>query len=246
VLVKMLPLPLRLAARRYIERRGFIPASAAQVNLDTVISRRPDVVVKTVVDVGASNGSWSRQLMRHFPHANYLLVEAQAEAHGPALEKFKKEHPHVRVELCAAGNREGEIQFDASDPFAGVASTEPFPKNNVVVPMTRLDTLMKQTGWPGPYLLKLDTHGFEVPIFEGAVEIMSQASMLVVEAYNFTLCPGALRFYELAAYLEHRGFRCVDIFDLMSRPSDRAFWQMDMVFLPADHRVFQSNVYEPR
>ncbi len=242
----MLPLPLRRAARRYIERRGFIPASAALPNLDTVISRRSDVVVQTVVDVGASNGSWSRQLMRHFPHANYLLVEAQEAAHGPALEKFKKAHPNVRVELCAAGNHEGEIQFDASDPFSGAASTEPFPKNNIVVPMARLDTLVKRTGWPGPYLLKLDTHGFEVPIFEGAADILSRASMLVVEAYNFTLCTGALRFYELAAYLEDRGFQCADIFDLMIRPSDRTLWQMDMVFLPAEHQVFRSNVYETR
>ncbi|MEQ1473973.1 MAG: FkbM family methyltransferase [Candidatus Acidiferrum sp.] len=191
-------------------------------------------------------GSWSRQLMRHFPNANYLLVEAQEAAHGPALEKFKKAHPQVRVELCAAGNREGEIHFDASDPFSGVASAEPFPKNNIVVPMARLDTLVKQTGWLGPYLLKLDTHGFEVPILEGAVEILSRASMLIVEAYNFTLCPGALRFYELAAYLEQRGFRCVDVFDQMIRPSDRALWQMDMVFLPSNHQVFESNVYEPR
>jgi FkbM family methyltransferase len=242
----MLPLPLRRVARRFIERRGFIPASAAPANLDTIISRRPELQVQTVVDVGASNGSWSQQLMRYFPRANYLLVEAQEAAHGPALEKFKKAHPNVRVELCAAGNREGEIQFDASDPFAGVASAEPFSKNNIVVPMARLDTLVKRTGWPGPYLLKLDTHGFEVPILEGAVEILSRASMLIVEAYNFTLCPGALRFYELAAYLEQRGFRCADIFDLMIRPSDRALWQMDMVFLPADHQVFQSNVYKPQ
>jgi hypothetical protein len=65
--------------------------------------------------------------------------------------------------------------------------------------------------------------------------------MLVIEAYNFTLCPGALRFHELCFFLESRGFRCADMFDLMVRPLDDTFWQMDLVFLPSGHSIFQSN-----
>jgi hypothetical protein len=72
---------------------------------------------------------------------------------------------------------------------------------------------------------------------------MAQSAMLIIEAYNFTICPGALRFYELCQFLEPRGFRCVDMFDLMIRPGDHAFWQMDMVFLPSTHAVFRSNSY---
>jgi FkbM family methyltransferase len=208
------------------------------------MSRRPDVSVETVIDVGASDGHWSARMMRYFPNAKYLLIEAQT-AHGTALESFKAAHPNIEYELCAAGDREGEIYFDASDPMGGQASATPFPKNNISVPVRTVDNLVRRRNLRGPFLLKLDTHGYEVPILEGARQTMAQSAMLIIEAYNFTLCPGALRFYELCQFLEPRGFRCVDLFDLMNRPGDNAFWQMDMVFLPSTHPLFQSNRYIP-
>lgn len=209
------------------------------------MSRRPDVSVATVIDVGASDGHWSARMMRYFPKAKYLLIEAQEAAHGAALERFKAAHPNVEYELCAAGDRDGEIYFDASDPMGGQASATPFPKNNISVPLRTIDNLVRRRNLRGPFLLKLDTHGYEVPILDGARQTMAQSAMLIIEAYNFTLCPGALRFYELCQFLEPRGFRCADMFDVMNRPGDRAFWQMDMVFLPLTHPVFQSNRYIP-
>src|SRR5262249_47882245 len=117
------------------------------------------------------------------------------------------------------------------------------PQNNLVVPMATLDTLARQRGLSGPFLVKLDTHGFEVPILEGARETLGHTAMLIIEAYNFTLCPGCLRFHELCAFLEARGFRCADLLEPMHRPGDGAFWQIDLLFLPAAHPVFASNAY---
>jgi FkbM family methyltransferase len=231
-------------ARRYIERRGFFLGTPA-ADLDAVMARRPDVSIETVIDVGASNGQWSAHMMRHFPNARYLLIEAQETAHGTALQTFKAAHPNVEYDLCAAGGHDGEIHFDASDPLGGLASTTPFPRNDILVPMTTIDNAVSRRSLRGPFLLKLDTHGFEVPILQGARHTLAQSAMLIIEAYNFTLCPGALRFYELCQFLEPRGFRCVDMFDLMVRPGDRAFWQMDMVFLPSTHPVFELNRYNP-
>jgi FkbM family methyltransferase len=231
-------------ARRYIERRGFFRGTPA-ADLHTVMSRRRDVSVETVIDVGASDGHWSARMMRYFPNAKYLLIEAQEAAHSAALEKFKAAHPNVEYELCAAGDHDGEIYFDASDPMGGLASATPFPKNNISVPVSTVDNLVRRRNLSGPFLLKLDTHGFEVPILDGASRTMAQSAMLIIETYNFTLCLGALRFYELCQFLEPRGFRCADMFDLMNRPGDQAFWQMDIVFLPASHSIFQSNRYLP-
>jgi FkbM family methyltransferase len=238
-MLTLVPKPLRRIARRWIERRGFIPPSQGPANIHIVMRRRSLPSVQTVIDVGASDGRWSREMMRYYPAARYLLIEAQESAHGPVLRKFQAEHQNVALEICAAGNRQSEINFDAGDPLGGQASPTAYPKNNIVVPMETVDGLVRKHGLTGPFLLKLDTHGFEVPIFEGAVETLAKCAMLIVEAYNFTLCPGCLRFHELCAYLEERGFRCVDVFDIMVRPRDQAFWQMDMVFIPASEPVFQ-------
>jgi FkbM family methyltransferase len=200
--------------------------------------------VATVIDVGASNGCWSQRLLPYYPKANYLLIEAQRQAHGAALEVFAQQHPRVQYVLAAAGNRRGVIYFDASDPFGGLAGERPFDRNNIEVAVTTVDDEVRQRSLPGPYLLKLDTHGFEVPIFEGAVETLKQTSLLIVEVYNFELTQGCLRFPQLCAYLEERGFRCLDLLEIMHRPKDNVLWQMDMVFAPADNPVFASNLYK--
>jgi FkbM family methyltransferase len=242
---KLLPKRLRHLARRSIENLGFIHASAGPADLHAAMKRRADVVVETVIDVGASTGRWSERMMQHYPAAKYLLVEAQEAPHREALQLFRASHANVQYELCAAGDRDGEIYFDASSPIGGAASNTPFARNNIVVRMARLDTLVRQNALRGPFLLKLDTHGFEVPILEGAAEsVLPQASMLIIEAYNFTLRPGALRFHELCGYLEKRNLRCADMFDVMLRPVDQVIWQMDMVFLPSAHPVFELNEFD--
>jgi len=242
VLTRAIPLPLKRFAVRYLERRGYVRSTAA-ADIRGVISRRPEVQLQSVIDVGASDGRWSAELMRYFPQASYLLVEAQEAAHGDALRRFKAAHTNVDYVLAAAGDRDAEVHFDASEPFGGVASPEPFPRNDIVVRMATIDTLAREQNLRPPFLLKLDTHGFEAPIVEGARETLTKCSMLIIEAYNFTLRPGCLRFYELCQFLEARGFRCVDLFDILHRPGDHAFWQMDMVFVPSSHPVFQSTEY---
>jgi FkbM family methyltransferase len=238
---EFVPKSIKRMAARYLGRLGFIPVSAGPPSLDTVMKRRRDLQAATVIDVGASDGRWSERMMKYLPKAKYLLVEAQQAAHGEKLEHFVASHPNAEYVLCAAGDQQGEIEFDASDPFGGLASTTPFSRDNVRVPMQSIDHLVEERNLRGPFLLKLDTHGFEVPILEGARKTLDESVMLVIEAYNFTLCPGALRFHELCFFLESRGFRCADMFDLMVRPLDDAFWQMDLVFLPSGHPIFQSN-----
>jgi FkbM family methyltransferase len=237
---------IKRTVRRYLDRRGLeLVAKNSTFTLDAAMARRRDVDVRGVIDVGASDGRWSARMMKHHPQARYLLVEAQEEAHGEGLRRFKAEHANVEYVLSAAGDRDGEIYFDASAPFGGQASPTPYPPphKNIVVPMAKIDTLVRRHALEGPLLLKLDTHGFEVPILEGARETLKRASMLIIEAYNFTLCPGCLRFHELCAYLEARGFRCADMIEAMHRPGDGAFWQMDMLFLPATDPMFASNAY---
>ncbi len=189
--------------------------------------------VRTVIDVGASNGMWSALARPYFPEARFFLIEAQAKAHAAALEAYVAGHPGAEYVLAAAGPREGEIHFEANDPFGGVASETPTGVNDIVVPAVTVDAEVSRRKLPPPYLLKLDTHGFELPILAGAVATLARSELLVIEAYNYTLRPGALRFHELSQHLEATGFRCLDLVDQTYRP-DGALWQFDMFFARAD------------
>jgi len=199
--------------------------------------------VATIIDVGASNGMWSLLAMESYPHSRYWLIEAQA-VHEPALQQFCREHANAGYILAAAGATVGQIYFDTTSPWGGAAGYQPFKENNRVVPVTTIDQQVQAQGLTGPFLLKLDTHGFEVPIFQGASQTLADTAAIVVECYNFKISSESLEFSEMSAWLKERGFHCMDIVDLMRRPGDDAFWQMDMVFLRADRPEFARLGYD--
>jgi FkbM family methyltransferase len=205
-------------------------------------SARRGTPIVTVIDVGASDGRWSRQAMTYYPDAHYVLVEAQ-ETHRPALHEFVRSHKKAQYMLVAAGDHTGRTVFDASDPFGGRAGVAGSGEDHTEVLMTTIDALATDLRLISPYCLKLDTHGFEVPILSGASEVLKKSSLVVMECYNFEL-PDALLFHQMCEYMDGAGFRCIDLVDQMYRPGDHALWQADLCFARKTDGVFSRNEYE--
>lgn len=199
---------------------------------------------QTIIDVGASNGCWSLRCMDVFPDSRYLLVEAQEDAHGEALQSFCCTRPNVDYIVAAASSEEGMIYFDASSPSGGKASLQPLEGDAIIkVPMTTIDKEVRTRSLPPPYLIKLDTHGHELPILEGCRDTLVQTEILVIESYNFFVSPESIRFPDLCAHLEPCGFLPFDLIDILRRPSDDCLWQFDLVFLRKNHPVFSDHSY---
>lgn len=225
------PLGLHLArSDRAFEMEGLLARAAAR-----------GTPIGTWIDVGASDGAWSRLAQRHFPSARFVLVEPLAERQA-ALAALQQSRGFVHI-AAAAGCEPGTISFAVDPALDGSGVAGPGATNVRTVPVETLDRIVATQAAPGPYGIKLDTHGHEIPILEGASHVLAQASLLIIEAYNFTLLPGSLRFHELCAWLEVRGFRCCDLADPMRRPGDGALWQMDLAFAPATSAIFKSDSY---
>ncbi len=199
--------------------------------------------INTVIDVGASNGIWSRLCHKYLPDAQYLLIEAQLP-HKEALDKFCQEFRNAEYIISAAGDKIGTIYFDNSDLFGGLASPTPFKNNCIKVPVTTIDHEVHARDLQPPYLIKLDTHGYEIPILEGAFETLHKSNLLIIETYNYRITENSLKYFELAQYLEGKGFSTIELADLMLRKKDNSFWQMDTFFIPSGSREFDTNTYE--
>lgn len=213
-------------------------------SIKSALSRRVinKTVINSVIDVGASNGSWSKLAKQFFPEAFYFLIEAN-HVHEPDLATFKSNNSKVDYVIVAAGDSSGEIYFDAQDPFGGQASHSPSTPDDVIVPMTTIDKQVTQKSLSPPFLLKLDTHGFEIPILNGANHTLKNTNLIIIETYNFKLAPDCLRFWEICHHMELHGFRPIDFCDPMRRPKDQALWQMDILFIPCTNQEFESNSY---
>jgi FkbM family methyltransferase len=229
-----------LKRKAWGERMAFV-AMLSQAALDRILSR--GMPIGTVVDIGASNGMWSESVMHYFPSARYLLIEAQ-DVHAEGLKSFAASHPNADYVLKAAGEKAGTIYFDGSEPFSGQAMTEASREGLIEVPVCSIDEEIAARALPGPYLLKFDVHGFELPILKGARETLKNTALLVMECYNFEIAPECLLFHDMCRHLHDLGFRVADISEPLWRPHDKMLWQMDIFFVRRDRPEFQNNSYK--
>jgi FkbM family methyltransferase len=235
---------LRKILRRALDALD-INEKMASVAMETPVALRRiaarGIEVGTVIDIGASNGAWSQSAMKVFPDAQYLLIEAQ-KVHEPQLKLFTAAHSNAQYVIKAAGERPGTVFFDASDPFAGQASDTAAP-GLVELPVTSVDHEITSRNLPGPYLLKFDVHGFELPILRGAQSALANTSLLVMECYNFQIAGDMLLFPDMCRYMQERGLRVIDMSEPLWREKDKALWQMDFFFVQAERLEFQTNSY---
>jgi FkbM family methyltransferase len=198
--------------------------------------------INTVIDIGASDGRWSAVCEKHYPACYYQVVEAQA-AHAQALEAYCAARPKAQYVLAVAGDKCGEVYCDDKDLFGGVASKTPGGDAHKVMRQITIDEEIDRRGLPGPYLIKLDTHGYEVPILLGAKETLRKANLVVIETYNFRVQESSLLFHEAVAYIRDLGFGVIDMSEPLWRELDHAFWQIDLFFVPLDRPDFRTTAY---
>jgi FkbM family methyltransferase len=201
----------------------------------------------TVLDVGASNGCWSAPCRDCFPEATHVLFEPQPD-HAAGLDAFVAHcragggAPVIPVKK-AVGAAPGTTFFDVTYLWGGALADGP-GHNKIEVPLTTIDAVVAELSLRGPFLLKLDTHGFEPSILRGAAATLPQCAALVIEAYNYRISPEALLFWELCALLAGQGFRPIDLVDVMHRPHDDSLWQMDLFFIRSSWSGFDCLAYD--
>ncbi len=233
--VPLRPLGIRLA-RRHDAIESSDSVQAALRRLHAI-----GVVPNTIIDVGASDGSWSQRARVVFPDSSILAFEPLCER-WQALEAWSAQDSKFHVSKAVAGDAAGEIVLDVSGDLDGSGVSDR-PHNGRTVPVVTVDQEVERTRLPGTFLLKLDTHGYEVPILRGSRMTLDRTDAIIVEVYNFRLTDGSLLFHEMCEHMAESGFRCSDIIDVLRCPGDGLLWQADFVFLRRDHWAFQRTCY---
>lgn len=198
--------------------------------------------IGTVIDVGAAAGKWTQRARPHFPDARFLLIEPLSER-VPELEALRTADSRIDFVSAVAGAVPGETTFNVTDDLDGSGVADAPGSASRTVAITTIDREIAARKLPGPFFIKLDTHGYEVPILEGARDTLAQTALLMIEVYNFQLTAGCLRFPQLCARMEELGFLPCDTVEPIRRPGDLMLWQMDLVFARADSPIFLRNTY---
>ena len=237
--VRMINLILRPVGAKIISRR------ADDFDMYLTIKRIHDhgIRVDNVIDIGGSNGIWSINAMKLFPSATFVVIEPLVEREE-ALYNLAQKFPNFSFELCAAGETDGdEAMLNIANDLDG-STVNGWGGESRQVPVKTIDAIVSERNLTGTFLLKFDTHGYELPILKGARQALNKTSIIIMEAYNFQISDNALRFHEMCAHMESLGFRCYDIADPMLRDYDKSFWQMDLFFCRNDEKIFKYPYYK--
>jgi FkbM family methyltransferase len=233
-IVKILNLILYPVGARIISRK------ADTFDMDACIKRIHDhgIKIDNIIDIGGSNGVWSIRAMKIFPSASFVSIEPLMER-KQSLVRLAEKYPNFSFELCAAGEADGsKAVLNISDDLDGSTINGQGGESRQV-PVKTIDTIVSERNLTGTFLLKFDTHGYELPILKGAKHTIDKTSIIIMEAYNFQISDSAIRFHEMCAYMESLGFRCYDIADPMLRDYDKTFWQIDLFFCRKEEIFFK-------
>lgn len=205
-------------------------------------ARQRGVTVRQIIDVGAASGEWTRDCLRVFPDARYLLIEPIAD-HRCELEDLARRHPNVTVWAGAAGassdRRTLFLHSDQSSIYESeFGSGDSGP--GTVVEVRPLDSFLGSLLERPPDLIKADTQGFELEVLKGADRCLEHAQAVLLEVWFQRVYERAPLAHEVVSYLGDKGFQIYDLCTYVQRPLDGEFASSDILFARADSPLFRT------
>ena len=182
---------------------------------------------RSVIDVGAFHGKWTRACLDVFPKAEITCVEPQEKARS-VLSELSSAHSNVRVVQTLLG-KETRDSVPFADEGSGSSVLGVGPRLNPK-PMTTLDNLIEAGVSKPPQLIKLDVQGYEIEVLEGYTKYFDSCEIIQCELSLLPLVPEAPLLQETVSYLNERGFVMFDIDEIIHGPNDGAVWQIDAIF----------------
>ena len=167
---------------------------------------------KVIYDIGSCVLHWTNKAKELWPDATYILFDAFREA-----EFLYSGYEYRMGVLCDQDNRELRFYKNVEQPSGnsyyrevGCENGKYFPEDRYTVEIgMRLDTIVKERGFPLPDLIKIDVQGAERDIISGGVNTISNATHMICEMQHTNYNDGAPKVSETLPYIESLGWECV-------------------------------------
>ena len=225
----MQPLLTRIARRFGYDVRKGPPLFEHYLNYaratDAWVSQVSKLPVRTILDVGAFDGSTALDFRRQFPVSTIYAFEPSPSTFSLLQQRARGDQLLHSIH-SAVGERDGSTTLhEAVAPGANsllptaptVGAYSPAELNREVravsVPITRLDTFCQREHLERVDILKIDAQGYERHILDGCGEWLSPSRIrgIVMELLFVSLYVGQTWAGEALEHLRARGYRCFGI-----------------------------------
>jgi len=231
--------------RKMLRSLGYdVVAASSHGQIDARMHWLKKLGVDLVIDVGANEGQfvgWMRQ--RGFT-GQIVSFEPQSSAFSKCKERWEND-PNWHGVQTALGMEPGEIDLNiaGNSVSSSILSmlethTAALPESAIIstehVQVSRLDQQISELGISAKRIyLKIDTQGFEIPVLQGAGDLLENVAVLELELSLVELYDGQDLMPEVCNQVKSMGFTPVWLEQGFSNPASLQLLQVDGLFVNA-------------
>jgi FkbM family methyltransferase len=201
--------------------------------------KKRGLTCRSIIDVGANEGKWSKLASKIFPAAKLYLIEPQVEM-KPHLEKLCTQYKQATYFLAGASATKGEAILTIWDDLQG-SSLLPSANEQLLksgkqrqINLIAIDDLIASGKIDLPDLIKLDIQGYELEALKGAEKTFGFTEVYILEVSLFPwsdLDKEIPIFADVVKFMADRGYVVYDFAGFLRRPLDGALGQCDICFV---------------
>lgn len=191
-----------------------------------------------IIDIGAHEGHWTKQIKGVFPEPPVLMIEARREQE-PVLQQVCVSLPGVSYAIALLGQESKEaVSFHVSGTGSSIfAERSDADRTLCSLPMQTLDDVVAGAeGLLAPLFLKLDVQGAELECLRGAPAVFDKTEVLQLEVALLNYNESAPLVAEVIAFMAQKRFLMFDIAGFV-RPNGRDLVQIDVIFVKKDSKL---------
>jgi FkbM family methyltransferase len=227
----------RKMIQRAVRRFGYDIRQSQPRIFDFILSRNVDLVL----DVGANNGGFARELLDAGYAGRIISFEPVSDTFR-ALSNAAASNKNWTVFNTAIGELSGTLKINVSQNryLSSFKETTVLGKHQKFgskterteeVGVLTIDSILKSDKASAPFL-KSDTQGFEREVLEGAKNSLTRLAGILIEV-PLAKIYHTWTFSECAAYMEERGFIPAQFHRVYPHPDDPLSWlEADILFRP--------------
>jgi FkbM family methyltransferase len=189
-----------------------------------------DSDIKSILDVGAHQGMFTKEMQHYFPYAHYHMIEANEHC-----ESYLKQVDFAKYTICLLSNEEKPMTYfvNKNDLTSTGNSyykelTEHFTQQScikVVKQATTLDKLFTKESFD---FIKIDTQGSELDILKGGQQLVRKTKYILLECSVEQYNEGSPLINEVVSYVESIGFKLLT--EVYQHIQQGRLFQKDLLF----------------
>jgi len=195
---------------------------------------------RTILDIGAYQGEWTKMAHQIFPLAKIFMIEATPD--NESLLRNVSEASGLSMALLGNKSKKSVIFYLADPKETSISTgnsiyiekTQYFNNRHFIrLPMITLDFLVEKRKLKNVDFIKIDTQGSELNILKGGKKTVSKAEFILLETQNLEYNDKAPFTEDVVIAMKSYGFRLFDILETHYLSSGELF-QVDLLFAKKD------------